>query len=260
MTGHVLATNQEVISYNYSNTHKAIDIVGPNHTADDIIAFEDGIVEIVVNNMKYTDHNSKGNATYGNFVKIKHEDGTKTLYAHLKYNSIQVQVGQKITKGSKIGTMGNTGNAYGTHLHFEVRDINENRLNPIQYLNGEKTIKKQTDITPENSSVNTEENKNAPNEDKETLQIDDITEYTIEKTNDNTSVKEVKVSKTNQKYLNNESYHGDSIVDGLKNLGINSSFEHRKVIAQQNGIENYKGTFKENVYLLNLLKNNQLKA
>ena len=55
------------------------------------------------------------------------------------------------------------------------------------------------------------------------------------------------------------SYKGDSIVDGLKSVGVNSSYDNRKKIAKANGIKNYTGTAKQNTELLNKLKKGTLK-
>ena len=54
-------------------------------------------------------------------------------------------------------------------------------------------------------------------------------------------------------------YKGDSIVDGLKSVGVNSSYDNRKKIAKANGIKNYTGTAKQNTELLNKLKKGTLK-
>jgi murein DD-endopeptidase MepM/ murein hydrolase activator NlpD len=59
------------------------------------------------------------NGGYGNYIVIKHSNGTQTLYAHL--TDVQVSAGTRVTQGDQIGTMGNTGKSTGTHLHFEVR-------------------------------------------------------------------------------------------------------------------------------------------
>ena len=63
--------------------------------------------------------NGGWNGGYGSYVVIKHPNGTQTLYGHL--SSVAVTVGQKISGGSVVGGMGNTGRSTGPHLHFEVR-------------------------------------------------------------------------------------------------------------------------------------------
>ena len=65
--------------------------------------------------------------------------------------------------------------------------------------------------------------------------------------------------KTNTKIIKKTNYKGDSIVDGLKSVGVNSSYDNRKKIAQANGIKNYTGTAKQNTELLNKLKKGTLK-
>ena len=65
--------------------------------------------------------------------------------------------------------------------------------------------------------------------------------------------------KTNSKTIKKTSYKGNSIVDGLKSVGVNSSYDNRKKIAQANGIKNYTGTAKQNTELLNKLKKGTLK-
>lgn len=56
---------------------------------------------------------------YGNLIKISHEDGTITVYAHLAKRS--VAVGDLVVAGQVIGEAGSTGFSSGPHLHFEVR-------------------------------------------------------------------------------------------------------------------------------------------
>lgn len=56
---------------------------------------------------------------YGNLIVLKHENDLYTLYAHL--SKIDVQVGDAVLVGQKIGEVGQTGVATGSHLHFEVR-------------------------------------------------------------------------------------------------------------------------------------------
>ncbi|MFW5794990.1 MAG: M23 family metallopeptidase, partial [Bacillota bacterium] len=60
---------------------------------------------------------------YGNYIIINHENGYKTLYAHL--NEIKVSEGEIVIEGTIIGKTGNTGLSTGPHLHYEVRLNNE---------------------------------------------------------------------------------------------------------------------------------------
>lgn len=59
------------------------------------------------------------NGGYGNYVVVKHANGTQTLYAHNSSNA--VSVGQSVTQGQVIGYVGQTGRATGPHIHFEIR-------------------------------------------------------------------------------------------------------------------------------------------
>lgn len=59
------------------------------------------------------------NGGYGEYVVIKHANGTQTLYAHC--SSVAVAVGNTVSAGEVIGYVGSTGRSTGNHLHFEVR-------------------------------------------------------------------------------------------------------------------------------------------
>jgi len=59
------------------------------------------------------------NGGYGNYIVIKHGNGTQTLYAHNSQNI--VYTGDTVVQGQVIGYVGNTGKSTGSHLHFEVR-------------------------------------------------------------------------------------------------------------------------------------------
>jgi murein DD-endopeptidase MepM/ murein hydrolase activator NlpD len=68
---------------------------------------------------------------YGRLVKIQHAFGIETRYGHLA--QIRVSVGQKVSRGERIGDMGNSGRSTGTHLHYEVR-IGGNAVNPMTFI------------------------------------------------------------------------------------------------------------------------------
>ena len=108
--------------------HTGIDInIGVKGKS--VVAAKDGVV-IVSEALRSS---SGAYKSYGEYIMIKHSNGTVTLYGHLKAGSRKVKVGQKVSKGQVIGTVGSTGNSSGTHLHFEVR-VNGNPVNPYRYL------------------------------------------------------------------------------------------------------------------------------
>ncbi len=69
--------------------------------------------------------------SYGNLVKIMHENGVETWYGHC--SNIFVTEGQNILAGDEIAAVGSTGNSTGPHLHFEIR-INGEPINPQDYM------------------------------------------------------------------------------------------------------------------------------
>lgn len=117
------------------DNHKGIDLVNVdskgNHILGWIVAHTEGEVTDIRTNCK----GHEGNGSYGNYVKIKHPDGYFTFYAHMAYNTIKVSKGQKVTRGQVLGYMGDTGYAFGGHLHWEVRNKQGYKLNPTEYLN-----------------------------------------------------------------------------------------------------------------------------
>ncbi len=112
--------------------HNGIDVVNQNYTLGNIVAHSNGVVVGCRNNC-----NGFENGSYGNYVKIKHDNGYYTLYGHMAYNTVKVSVGQRVSKGQVLGYMGNTGMSYGGHLHFEVRNTNDVRIDPTEYLNSD---------------------------------------------------------------------------------------------------------------------------
>lgn len=120
--------------------HKGVDVVrniGRNTTAT-IVAIADGRVIAVKNTVKGVDHVKN---LEGNYVSIDHGDGLVSKYFHLAYGTIPgtVLVGKKIAKGTVIGKMGNTGDSYGAHLHFQF-EKNGVPIDGAPYLKGQKVI------------------------------------------------------------------------------------------------------------------------
>lgn len=74
---------------------------------------------------------------YGNLVRIKHDFGIETRYGHL--SKVRVSVGQKVSRGDRIGDMGNTGRSTGTHLHYEVR-TNGSAVNPMTFIKAANNV------------------------------------------------------------------------------------------------------------------------
>lgn len=73
--------------------------------------------------------------SYGNFIVVKALDGRFHWFCHL--SKVTCSVGQKISRTSKIGVMGSTGNSTGKHLHFEIRNSSNkyaDTINPADYM------------------------------------------------------------------------------------------------------------------------------
>jgi murein DD-endopeptidase MepM/ murein hydrolase activator NlpD len=104
----------------WGRMHRGIDIAAPVGTP--IVAAAEG--EVIS-----AGWNSGG---YGNLVKIRHFDGTVTLYAH--NSKIHVRRGQYVQQGQHIANMGSTGFSTGPHLHFEIHPQGQKAVNPIALL------------------------------------------------------------------------------------------------------------------------------
>jgi murein DD-endopeptidase MepM/ murein hydrolase activator NlpD len=106
--------------WRWGRMHKGIDIAAPVGTP--IVAAAEG--EVIS-----AGWNSGG---FGNLVKIRHSDGTITLYAH--NSKIHVRRGQFVEQGQHIANMGSTGFSTGPHLHFEIHPQGQKAINPIALL------------------------------------------------------------------------------------------------------------------------------
>ena len=108
--------------------HGALDIAAPTGTP--IYAASQGVVIAQKQNWTLLD-GKDGMASYGNYINIDNGNGIYTMYAHMVQTV--ATVGQTVKAGDLIGYVGNTGNQFGAHCHFEIR-INVNsqsgRLDP----------------------------------------------------------------------------------------------------------------------------------
>lgn len=86
--------------------HQGIDIDSPE--GDKVASVMDGIITGI-----------RESSSYGLVVEIEHSKGFSSVYGHL--GSVTVVKDQKVKRGEAIGTVGETGNATGSHLHFEIR-------------------------------------------------------------------------------------------------------------------------------------------
>ena len=103
----------------WGSFHRGIDIANANGTP--ILAAMDGIVI-----------DSGPASGFGNWIRIKHEDGTITVYGHME--TLDVSVGETVHAGQKIAGMGNLGFSTGSHLHFEVYPDGNTAVDPVPWL------------------------------------------------------------------------------------------------------------------------------
>lgn len=133
------------------NGHRGTDflLIGGFHTMDrgsaEVVAAASGVVEKVIDgnydrcradfrNMNVT---CNGHRKAANYVVIRHKDGTKTRYLHLKKKSIRVREGQRVACGQVLGLVGSSGNSSMPHLHFEVIE-NGDKVDPYAGRNSQK--------------------------------------------------------------------------------------------------------------------------
>lgn len=102
----------------WGRLHAGTDFAGPIGVP--IYATADGVVTF-----------AGWSSGYGRLVKIQHEFGIETRYAH--QSRMDVKVGQRVSRGQKIGAIGNSGRSTGPHLHYEVR-VGGKPVNPMIYI------------------------------------------------------------------------------------------------------------------------------
>lgn len=101
--------------------HDGIDIAAPIGTP--IYAVMDGVVV-----------NSGPASGYGNWIQIKHDDGSLSEYGHMPANMLYVKVGERVTAGQHIAGMGSEGQSTGSHLHFEIKPDGSTSVDPVPWF------------------------------------------------------------------------------------------------------------------------------
>lgn len=104
--------------------HAGVDFAAPQGTP--IYAAADGVVV-----------SAEMESGYGLAVRIRHDFGFETLYAH--QSKLRVKVGQRVSRGDRIGDMGRTGRVTGVHLHYEVH-LHGRPVNPMTYVEAAKDV------------------------------------------------------------------------------------------------------------------------
>lgn len=107
-----------------SRMHEGTDLAGAYGTP--IYATADGVIT-----------HAGWDSGYGRLVKVQHGFGIETRYAHL--SQVRVEVGQRVSRGDRIGDMGNSGRSTGTHLHYEVR-LQGTAVNPMTFIKAAKNV------------------------------------------------------------------------------------------------------------------------
>ena len=100
----------------YTKLHKGIDFAAPAGTP--VFAAGDGVIEV-----------AKRFGSFGNYIRIRHRNSYKTVYAHLKAFAKGIRSGVRVRQRRVIGYIGSTGRSTGPHLHYEVIH-NKRHVNP----------------------------------------------------------------------------------------------------------------------------------
>ena len=72
--------------------------------------------------------------SFGNYVLVEHPNGMRSRYAHLRKGTVRVNIGQSVDENTILGIIGESGSVNGRHLHFEVYNTSNVRIDPTEYL------------------------------------------------------------------------------------------------------------------------------
>lgn len=145
-SGRNRVTQPYTYNVNTKKGHGGIDIVGDDDRT--VHAVEGGTVSMI---SVWDGKTKTGTQSYGNLVIITDTTGKRHFYAHLA--SISMRKGQRVSAGDVVGIMGNTGNSFGAHTHYEVRtgQGTVTRINPAEFCgvrNEKGTYERKTAAAP----------------------------------------------------------------------------------------------------------------
>jgi hypothetical protein len=115
--GETFLVGQGYLEFPTHENEYAIDWIMPEETP--ILAARGGVVSEVVDTFSKSGLTEEMK-TKGNYIRIRHDDGSRAIYYHLAQNGAKVKVGQKVEEGQRIALSGNTGFSATPHLHFMV--------------------------------------------------------------------------------------------------------------------------------------------
>lgn len=108
----------------WGRLHAGSDFAGPVGTP--IYVTADGVVT-----------SAGWSSGYGRLIKVRHANGIETRYAHL--SAIRVSAGDRVSRGDRIGDMGNSGQSTGPHLHYEIR-VDGSPTNPMTFIRAGRNV------------------------------------------------------------------------------------------------------------------------
>ena len=119
----IQAPDGRITSHFTKATRHAVDIGMPEGVA--VLAAREGVVEAL--DARYGTSAEGDSVTYeGNFVRVRHADGSAAIYAHLQRRGVAVEVGQKVAPGQLLGYSGSSGDVDAPNLHFAVVRVEKN--------------------------------------------------------------------------------------------------------------------------------------
>ena len=133
MKDRVINDSVNRITQGYSSNHRGIDLGWrTDESQNRVFTNCSGVVEATLDNIP---NGSEAGGGWGNYVLVRHSNGYRSRYAHLR-SGLPVRTGQSVDENTQIGIIGDSGRAYGRHLHFEVQTgaSSNTRIDPTRYL------------------------------------------------------------------------------------------------------------------------------